>query len=110
MSDPIDRQAAIDKINERQRKLIYCLGFENDLVKIMDIAKSIITAMPSVQPKRKKGEWIQVVKHHKDDEQEYDYIEITCSVCGVKRRIGWTGANYCPNCGADMRGEEHDND
>ena len=50
MSDLISRQAAIDKINERQRKLIYCLGFENDLVKIMDIAKSIVTAMPSAQP------------------------------------------------------------
>ena len=50
MCDAISRQAAIDKINERQRKLIYCFGFENDMVKIMDIAKSIITIMPSVQP------------------------------------------------------------
>lgn len=48
--DLISRQAAIDKINERQRKLIYCFGFENDMVKIMDIAKSIIIAMPSAQP------------------------------------------------------------
>ena len=46
----ISRQMAIDKINERQRKLIYCFGFENDMVKIMNIAKSIITAIPSVQP------------------------------------------------------------
>lgn len=50
MSDLISRQAAIDKINERQRKLIYCFGFENDMVKIMDIARSIIIAMPSEQP------------------------------------------------------------
>ena len=49
-NDLISRQAAIDEINERQRKLIYCFGFENDVVKIMDIAKSIITALPSVQP------------------------------------------------------------
>ena len=48
--DCISRQAAIDKINERQRKLIYCFGFENDMVKIMDIAKSIITAIPPIQP------------------------------------------------------------
>lgn len=46
--DTISRQAAIDEINERQRKLIYCFGFENDMVKIMDIARSIIIAMPSV--------------------------------------------------------------
>ena len=49
MNDLISRQMVIDKINERQRKLIYCFGFENDAVKIMDIAKSIITAIPSVQ-------------------------------------------------------------
>ena len=49
MSDLISRQAVINEINERQRKLIYCLGFENDMVKIMDIAKSIITATPPVQ-------------------------------------------------------------
>ena len=52
MSDLIDRQTAINKINERQRKLIYCFGFENDAVKIMDIAKSIIIATPSTQPER----------------------------------------------------------
>ena len=48
--DLIERQKAIDEINERQRKLIYCFGFENDAVKIMDIAKSIISAIPSAQP------------------------------------------------------------
>ena len=48
--DLISRQAAIDELNERQRKLIYCFGFENDMVKIMEIAKSIIIAIPSAQP------------------------------------------------------------
>ena len=50
MNDLISRQDAIDKINERQRKLIYCFGFENDAVKIMDIAKSIVMAIPSERP------------------------------------------------------------
>ena len=49
MSDLISRQAVINKINERQRKLIYCFGFENDMAKIMNIAKSIVTAIPSAQ-------------------------------------------------------------
>ena len=48
MSEYIRREDAIDKINERQRKLIYCFGFENDAVKIMDIAKSIIIAISAV--------------------------------------------------------------
>lgn len=49
MSVLINKQAAINKINERQRELIYCFGFDNDMVKIMDIAKSIVIAMPSAQ-------------------------------------------------------------
>lgn len=47
MDEYISRQAVLNKINERQRKLIYCFGFENDAVKIMDIAKSIVTAIPA---------------------------------------------------------------
>ena len=73
MSDLISRQAAIDKINERQRKLIYCFGFENDMVKIMDIAKTIISIIPSEQP-----EIIQC-----KDCKEYDPIyTVGAGVCG----------------------------
>jgi|GEM_PF-2707613 len=62
--------------------------------------------LPSAQPERKKGKWVQTIKHHKDDEQEYDYIEENCSACGCRRKIGWRGTNFCPMCGADMRGEQ----
>jgi len=73
MNDLISRQAAIDEINERQRKLIYCFGFENDMVKIMDIAKSIIIAIPSTQQERPKGEWIDL----DSDNEKHD--DIMCS-------------------------------
>jgi len=55
MDDLISRQALINKINERQRKLIYCFGFDNDIVKTMDIAKSIVNAIPSEQQNTKGG-------------------------------------------------------
>ena len=54
MSDLIRRQEAIDKLNERQRKLIYCFGFENDMVKIMDIAKSIVNSIPVADAELKR--------------------------------------------------------
>ena len=54
MSDLISRQSTIDELNERQRELIYCFGFENDVVKIMDIAKSIVIAIPPEQPETSK--------------------------------------------------------
>lgn len=70
MSDLISRQAAIDKINERQRKLIYCFGFENDMVKIMDIAKSIITGIPSAHPDR--CDTCRFVYYEKPEQEEGD--------------------------------------
>ena len=70
MGDLISKQGAINKINERQRKLIYCFGSENDMVKIMDIARSIIIAMPSVQP------------------------EENCDTC----KHGYFGDSQCDNC------------
>ena len=59
----------------------------------------LINQMPSVEPERKKGEWI------------YDGIRgrfpaCKCSICGYYENADWAllqGANYCPNCGADMR-------
>lgn len=53
------------------------------------------------QPERKKGKWIQ---SEEKEGMEFTFYEIHCSECGVLRKIGWTGANFCPNCGADMRG------
>ena len=38
-----------------------------------------------------RGEWISIMGHQ------------VCSICGYKNDIVPT--NFCPNCGADMRGE-----
>lgn len=75
----------------------------------VDVEKAI-DAQPTIEPERKKGKWIVEVKHYKDAEQEYYYIEEHCSECGAKRKIGWSEANYCPNCGCELmrqEGEEH---
>lgn len=65
-----------------------------------------VEVQPTIEPERKKGKWIIEEKHYKGKEQEFYYIEEYCSECGAKRKIGWAEANFCPNCGADMRGEE----
>lgn len=67
--------------------------------------KHDVADAPTIE-ERKKGEWIKAEKHYyKDDDQHFYYYEFRCSECGAMRKIGWTGANFCPNCGADMRGE-----
>ena len=61
--------------------------------------KSSIDAMPTIEPERKKGEWIENGKHN------YTY---KCSVCGAIGPLEPIGEgvfkfSFCPNCGADMR-------
>ena len=100
MTDYIDRQATIDKINERQRKLIYCFGFENDAVKIMDIAKSIVSAIPSEQPELESADVAPVVHAYWRDTGSGQ----ECSACKEIQYGYDTGRHYCANCGAKMDG------
>lgn len=59
-----------------------------------------IDAMPTIEPERKKGRWIF---------DEKDFLT-KCSECGwqmiddVMESPNIVGFNYCPNCGAEMRG------
>lgn len=55
-----------------------------------------IDALPSVTPERPRGKWIE----HQDRKKQ---IYAECSNCGFKNYAGIL--NYCPECGADMKGE-----
>lgn len=49
-----------------------------------------------------RGEWVKV------DEQPYfrkHFHKVCCSVC---RKQGYDYWNFCPNCGAEMRGKQDD--
>ena len=65
-----------------------------DTYEVSDEMKAIIIEAlkqePSVQPKKAKGEWLNVLFNHG-----------TCSVCGER---AWyiKDVKYCPNCGAEM--------
>ena len=58
----------------------------------------VIERQPTIEPERKRGRWIEV-----DD----DLISGGCSACGWESHMyedDVVGMNFCPNCGADMRG------
>lgn len=84
--DLINRQDAIDAVIQHlQLDNEYSCG-----------VREAINSLPSAQ---KPGEWIENPNNYE------------CSVCGIVRAKGRTGKyNYCPGCGADMRGEGNDND
>ena len=84
--DTISRRAAIDAIFGRSHEII----------------KMRIGNLPSAQPERQKGEWI--------DYTEDGYVE--CPFChnatncdGNKDEL-----HFCFSCGADMREDSHETD
>ena len=91
MSDLISRQAAIDVADA-----VWSVTGDKNVAKVWDQIKDL----PSAQPERKKGKWINRSLNILYPE----WARYTCSVCGEHSNR----YDYCPNCGADMRGEEDD--
>ena len=94
MDDAISRQAVL--------KLLSTMPPEEAITKAMLIQN--VKYMSAAQPERKKGKWIEV-----DD--AYNRIRGRCSACGWEAHMyedDVVGMWFCPNCGADMRGEEDD--
>ena len=91
MSDLIDRQAVLDELENYS-----CLD-KKDIT-------TIIKALPSAE---NNGEWERV--------SGGSFIDVyRCSKCKHEppkkplpdiKTWGWDFTDYCPNCGADMRGE-----
>lgn len=58
--------------------------------------------LKDAQPERKTGKWVRV------DEKPYfrkHFDRVCCSACRAEGISKWS---FCPNCGADMRGEQDD--
>ena len=85
--DLINRQVAIDAVVSAMID-----GADAELV------EGVMELLPSAQPQQKKGHWIGI--------DDYPYESWECDQCGcVYEKIpSWT-PNFCPSCGADMRGE-----
>lgn len=95
--DLIDRQQAIGKIKDWMKFIGYSHGERN----VMECTIQMLEELPSAQT---KGRWSWV---------QYDSIselgDWYCSECRFMPsafNLAKKHLNYCPNCGADMRGEE----
>ena len=74
------------------------IGTQPAIQKMLHEAADAIEELHNV---RNKGTWIE----RKCAEEEYDRLisNYECSVCHSWER---NNSDFCPNCGADMRGEE----
>ena len=115
MSDLIERQAAIDKIEELQMPIMRSASLI-DQCKFdgLGMAREVLIELPSVTPEQKVGRWrpykIEKKKivflddlSKKDARQQQNWEDIyapfyICSCCGKEDFSG----NYCSNCGAKM--------
>ena len=99
-SDLISRKAAIDAFDgvkvDEENCTEYDIGYNDGI----DFAVSRLSVLPSAQPERQRGEWI--------DYTEDGYVE--CPFChsatncdGNKDEL-----HFCFSCGADMRKDEQE--
>lgn len=73
-----------------------------------ELHAKIVEAVTGLAERRPHGEWLW-----KEYDPDYDCGDIVCSKCSVVIYEGVSPARlkvvkwpFCPNCGADMRGEE----
>ena len=107
MDDLISRQAAIDALNEQIEQCDKALSSFDISIKdefAVKVERASLVAykeqlefLPSAQPERKTGRWI---------EKPHVHGVAYCSLCDYELHTNDT--NFCPNCGADMRGEQDD--
>lgn len=92
MSDLINRQDAIDVV----AKWIYDVFGIKETDRAATIFKRL-RAVPSAE--RENGRWIR-------GDAEKITGKARCSICGESCYKGERYFKICPNCGADMRGDE----
>ena len=94
MSDYISREQALAEVEEL-KKIHFDRAFV--LSKVSDRIEQI----PSADVRENiHGEWEEVTDYKDDNVYQWHII---CSVC--RQRGMFESDKFCPNCGADMRGE-----
>lgn len=63
---------------------------------------STVSTMPTIQPERQKGEWINTNPEYKNGFYNNSYY---CSRCHDYYTTSPYEMKFCPNCGAKMKGE-----
>ena len=98
MSDLISRQAAIKYLMTNMNWYDED-GYESDDDYKRECITELINGVPSAQPERIRGRWI---------EKPHVHGVAYCSLCDYELHTNDT--NFCPNCGAKMEVGENGND
>jgi hypothetical protein len=66
-------------------------------------ARKLIEQAPAIEPEREKGAWINEGRIIRCNKCKTGYAIVK----GMKSALTY---NFCPNCGADMRGDKDETD
>lgn len=81
------------------------LGTKEQTHEAVAMAVKALSALPSAQPERKRGKWIERGVYPNGSITEWQSAK--CSACGRWHTTPYlyyfSHTTYCPNCGADMR-------
>ena len=72
-----------------------------------DLVNEKVNEIIDKMKETKTGEWIRTSNDWIDGTCGARYYPIHCSICNYSTYDD-DATNYCPNCGADMRGEKHE--
>ena len=115
-TDCISKQQAIDALRTCYDTETITMDNGDEYINYGD-AVGEIEQLPPIQPKR--GKWIEDKGQQTLMRNFIERGEVwrVCSICGAGHMIGHKYAtdkayhdryhNFCPNCGADMRGEQY---
>ena len=100
--DTISRTETVEHLRRVLEATVPITDYDDGYVDGVQFAISTVSTMPTIQPELKEGHWIRT-------DCGLD-VECKCSVCGYKDFVEphdtyWFKRNYCPNCGARMKGE-----
>lgn len=101
MIDPVDRGAVINELRACAIEAATLYGTNDALKTAFKESLRGINNLPNVEAERKRGTWEKV----KGIEGAYDF---RCSACHRFRFHNGEYLrkyNFCPNCGADMKGD-----
>ena len=94
--DAISRQAVLDMAYDMSE-----IDGEHFTEPCMVVEVEDIEKLPPVTTVREHGEWIERID--RDDYNDYEHIWYECTKC---HRDADRPFDFCPRCGADMRGKQ----
>ena len=101
MSRLIDGDVLMELYANRLELLAERYGVDSSECGVLAGAMKLLEAQPTIE-ERKTGKWTKAYDGNDD--------HVKCTGCF--KTYDWTSQaqyfNFCPNCGVDMRGEEHD--